>query len=125
MVSGFPGGTVSPAKPCSSLPSVSFEKLLSDKLHSSLVIRHKKSTTIQPTVAPMSSIHNKVNAALLANEASISPTAQDVQPAVIVAGTKHKREILAEYEAKYKTGSDSIITRKKVELVNPDLYDSR
>ena len=63
---------------------------------------------------PVSSVHTKVRAALLAYEASINPVQQVSQPTVIVAGTKHKRAILAEYKATYKTGPDSIITRKKV-----------
>ena len=86
---------------------------------------------MQPSAVPAppdiaSSFHTKVNEAFMAHEASKSPVHhQASEPAVLVAGTKHKRAILAEYEATYRTGPDSITTRKKGELVIPDPYDSR
>ena len=81
-------------------------------------------TTTQILKNTVSSIHNKVSKALSALEASPHLLKEVKQPDVIVAGTKHKHAILAEYESTYKTGTDSIVTRKKGKQTIYDVHNT-
>ena len=84
---------------------------------------------MKPTPTPVlkntvSSIHGKVSTALSALEASPHLLKEVKQPDVIVARTKHKCAILAEYVLTYKTGTDSIVTRNKGKQTIYDAHDT-
>jgi len=101
---------------------VSFEQHISNKLHKPLVIRSKNSVAAKPPV-PTHSLKAEIPKYIeLSTELSV-PSAYP--PAcletnivtgddwTLVIGTKHKDAILADYEAKYETNKDHVVTKLK------------
>jgi hypothetical protein len=61
----------------------------------------------------------KVIAALKSRDPIIQIASPDINDAVIINGTKHKKQILKEYEDKYGSQyPDSIVTQKKGKHIN-------
>ena len=103
----------------------SFEQKISDKVHKYLVTRTQVPTpamafctTIRRSTttasASVSQLQVKLASALAKRDLDISIRSEPVDNDIIVAGTKHKMQILQKYEDKF--GGDtqtSIITKKK------------
>lgn len=98
-------------------PSLSFDSLLRDKLHSNLVLRNKHPPAAE-TPSIMQPLARGVGAQIIKSPlpmltASVPPPIEVDNPDIVVAGTKQKDAILAAYEAKFKTGSTEVVTKRK------------
>jgi len=101
----------------------SFEQKIIDKVHKDLVLRKQPpppntaacpSTQRSTLTTPAPSLRVRVASALAKTDLGLSFPLELVDNDVIVTGTKHKMQILQDYEAEF--GADfpkSIITRKK------------
>ena len=112
--------------------SISFDQALSDKLHSSLVLRptapqkacnapsrlksHNTAKSNKPTPTTTSSGFKSQIASLLSTKdsESVDQTTSTTNDPIIVQGTRDKKRILDDYQKKYgKDCDDSIVVRKK------------
>ena len=101
---------------------LSFEQHISNKLHNPLVIRSKNSAVAKPSVSTSTSRMNRPKHIELSSELS-APSAYpparletDIVTGndwTLVVRTRHKDAILGDYEAKYKTGNDHVVTKLK------------
>ena len=101
-------------------PELSFEQHISNKLHRPLVIRNKKSIAAKPLV-PTSSLNAErpkyIELSTELSEQSVYQPARletnivNGDDGTLVVGTKHKDAILADYEAKYETNKDHVVTK--------------
>jgi hypothetical protein len=122
-----PPQVVQPTLPTRTL----FEQGLSNKLHNSVVIKHK-SQTKQVIKQPRDALPSSTPAALVAasNKKATLPPAppQSCTPSLptpiiglstLVSGSKEEKHILKEYVSKFGSGhQESIITKKKGKLVH-------
>ena len=111
--------------------SISFDQALSNKLHSSLVLRPSASQKIQypsarsklhvivnsntpiPTATP-SGIKSQIALLLSNKDPELVKQATPINNPIIVQGMRNKKCILEDYQKKFgKDSNDSIITRKK------------
>ena len=102
--------------------SIPFDQALSNKLHSSLVLRPSASQKIQ-NLSARSKLH------VIANLNEPIPTATPsgiksqiaclpINDPIIVQGTRNKKRILEDYEKKFgKDSNDSIVARKKGKIL--------
>ena len=100
------------------LLSPSFEQQISHKLHNPLVIQTKASTVQIRSNTPLppcntTSISTKIQSAFPAARVTVSPCHESKCYDVIVTGTVHTNAILDAYEAKYKSGTNHVVTRIK------------
>ena len=112
--------------------SISFDQALSDKLHSSLVLRptasqkasnapsrsksHNTAKSNEPIPTTTSSGVKSQIASLLSTKdsESVDQTTSTTNDPIIVQGTRDKKRILDDYQKKYgKDCDDSIVVRKK------------
>jgi hypothetical protein len=112
------------------IPILSYDSLFSDKLHSTLVVRCKHPPAAEPPsiVQPLTRVAGTKNIKSPPPlfTASYPPPIEADTPATVIVGTKQKEAILAAYEAKFKLGSNEVVTKRKCErsLVSA-LYSSR
>jgi hypothetical protein len=111
--------------------SVSFDQALSNKLHSSLVLRPSASQKIQnpstrsklhvianlnqpiPTATP-SGIKTQIAFLLSNKDPELVDKVTPINDPIIVQGMRDKKCILEDYQKKFgKDSNDSIVTRKK------------
>jgi hypothetical protein len=111
--------------------SISFDQALSNKLHSSLVLRPSASQKIQnpsarsklhviansntpiPTATP-SGIKSQIALLLCNKDPEWVNQAIPINDPIIVQGMRDKKRILEDYQKKFgKDSNDSIVTRKK------------
>jgi hypothetical protein len=100
------------------LSSSSFEQQISHKLHNPLVVRTKSSTAQTRSNTPLppcdtTLISSKIQSAFPSASVTAPPCHESKCHDVIVAGSAHKNAILDAYEAKYKSGTDHVVTRIK------------
>jgi hypothetical protein len=138
-------GLNSPPKvvqPISTAP-VSFDQALSNKLHSTLVIRPtaSKKVTIKTPVCKQATtsksfdqsslrlIAEKQHAivpGLVTDNKDVTTIASPQQDSIIIRGTKEKKRILSNYQEKFRAKyPDSIITHKKGKLCEDEVSLTR
>ncbi len=112
---------------------VSFDQVLSNKLHSTLVIRPPASKKVsneamiqRPAISSKSLDPSSSKPIILKSQLAVAPSIindkDEVNPVIspqqdsfIIRGTKEKKHILSAYQEKYGSNyPDSIISRKKV-----------
>jgi hypothetical protein len=127
MIPSSPPKLVRPAQSTSIL----FDQALSNKLHSSLVLRPSASQKIQnpsarsklhdiansnkpiPTTTPLG-INSQIARLLSTRDPELVNQATSINDPIIVQGTRHKKRILDDYQKKFgKDSNDSIVARKK------------
>jgi len=124
--------------------SYSFDQVLSNKLHSTLVIPPPASKKVsneamvrRPAISlklldPSSSkpiilkLQLAVAPSIINDKDEVNLVVSPQQDSIIIRGTKEKKHILSAYQEKYGSNyPDSIISRKKVKLSNDGLSNNR
>ncbi len=123
---------------------VSFDQVLSNKLHSTLVIRPPASKKVsneamirRPAISlksldPSSSrsvilnLQLAVAPSIINDKDEVKPVVSPQQDSIIIRGMKEKKHILSAYQEKYGSNyPDSIISRKKGKLSDDGLSNNR
>ncbi len=131
-------GPVSPQKVVRTLcvAPISFEQVLSNKLHSTLVIRPTASKKIstallsstlakpaellqQPSPTDASDINSKIVTLLQTSDSLTASHDMSSNNSIIVKGTREKKSILTAYQKKFGSEyPELIVTRKKGKISN-------
>ena len=113
------GTDIIESKPTVRLPNpiLSYDSLFRDKLHSNLVVRSKYPPAAEPPsiIQPLTRVAETQNikSQLPLLTASSPPPTEVDNTGIVIAGTKQKEAILAAYEAKFKLGSNEVVTKRK------------
>ncbi len=116
-------------------PELSFEQHISNKLHKPLKIRNKKSIAAKPFV-PTSSLNavkpkyikfsTELSAQSMYHPTRLETKIVNGDDGTLVVGTKHKDAILVDYESKYKTSKDHVVTKLKGKhCIDNDIHVSK